>query len=146
MNNDDVFYALMPRVFFTDNKFDGINPLSMTARVLFGLLLSYRNLPVICLKQETMGRKIGVSRQTISKYLKELKEAGLITSTRTKTTCQTSFTSLVNNSIKRCKAYLTEESNSRNKDKLYKATNSKRGYKNTNGNKEIIGEYNEWNV
>ena len=121
LDDDNAFYAFVPRIFFTDNKFNGKNPLSMDARVLLGLLLSFRNLPVIRLSQETMGKMIGRSRQSISKYLKELKEAGLITSIRTKTTCQTSFTSIVNNSIKRCKASLSKESNKRNKTKkVYK--------------------------
>lgn len=143
LKNDNAFYALVPRIFFTDDKFNGKNPLSMDARVLLGLLLSFRNLPVIRLSQETMGKMIGRSRQSISKYLKELKEAGLITTIRTKTTCQTSFTSVVNNSIKRCKAYLTQESNKRNEvKKLYKESFLKNKSLTTINNRRQYDEFN----
>ena len=130
--SDDCYYALVPRLLFMVNKFNGEKSLWMGARVLLGFLLSYRNLPVIYLSQETMGKKIGVSRQTISKYLKELKEAGLITSSRTKTTCQIYFTPYVKNMIKHCQDTLTQVSNKRNEvKKVYKTSNSKKIYKNT---------------
>ena len=50
----------------------------MGARVFLTLLISYRNLKEIYASQSTFGKILGVSRQTISKYLDELEKAGFI--------------------------------------------------------------------
>jgi len=143
---EDGFYALMPRVLLRANLPNGKN-VSMGGRVLLALLLSYRSLPRITVSQQNMASQIGVSRQTISKYLKELRSAGLITSHRTGSTCQVEFTSVVNIALQRCKAQFTQVINNRNeKKKVYKTSILKKDSKNNNGNKEIKEEYYEWNV
>jgi len=66
-----------------------------------------------------MARQIGVSRQSVSKYIKELKSAGLITSHRFGNTCKVEFTSVVNVALQRCKAQFTQVNNNRNeKEKI----------------------------
>ena len=119
----------------------------MGARVLFGLLLSYRNLKRICPSQETLGGQIGVTRGMVSRYLKELQAAEYITYQKEGLTCVYEFTDNVYNSIETCKQSYGQETNIRNKaKKVYKASNSKKGYKNNNSHKEIMEEYDEWNI
>ena len=140
-NPDNNYYALMPRSLLV-GKYSNGKRLGMGARVLLVLLLSYRSLPRILVSQRKMARQIGVSRQTISKYLKELKNAGLITSHRTGSTCIIKFTSVVNLSIQRCKAQFTQVTNNRNeKEKLYMTPKKKF---NPLTAKDKIGQYNEF--
>ena len=114
---EDRYYAFVPRNLICTGIKNG-NKLSMGARVLLVLLLSYRNLPKITISQSNFGNRLGVTRQMISKYLRELKIAGLITSKRTPSTCEIKFTSVVNLSIQRCKLLLTEGNNRIKYEKL----------------------------
>ena len=140
-NSENKFYALTPRSLLKAVLPNG-KSVSMGARVLLVLLLSYRSLPRIMVSQQKMAIQIGVSRQTISKYLKELKNAGLITSHRTGSRCQIEFTSVVNLSIQRCKAQFTQVINSRNeKEKLYMPIKKKF---NPLTAKDKIGQYSEF--
>ena len=90
-----------------------------------------------------MGRYLGRTRQTIWKWVKELKDAGLITCENTGSTCIINFTPVVTDSIQACKDYHTQESNKRNKEeKVYKTSFSKNKSLST---KDKIDQYNEFN-
>ena len=83
----------------------------MGARVMLTLLISYRSMKEIYASQSTYGKILGVSRQTISKYLKELEKPGFIEriSQGDGKTCIIKLLPPVTNSITSCKEYFTQE-------------------------------------
>ena len=116
----------------------------MGARVMLTLLISYRGMKEIYVSQSTYGKLLGVSRQTISKYLNELEEAGLIEriSQGDGKTCQVKLLPPVTNRIASCKETFTQVTNDRNeKEKLYMNRNRKF---NPLTAKDKLGQYNEF--
>ena len=77
MIGEDGFYALMPRELLKGYLEDGTK-LSMGARVLLCLIISYRGVEQIYASQAFLVSQIGVTRTMISRYLKELVDADYI--------------------------------------------------------------------
>lgn len=106
------FYALVPRELLKDRAPNGVK-VNMGARCLLCLLISFRGIEKLTISQTTLGHKIGVSRNMISKYLNVLEEAEYIVRiNRGKGfTCETKLHLQVKDIIQRCKQNVTQETN-----------------------------------
>lgn len=115
-NSENNYYALMPRTLL-EGKLPNGKRLSMGARVMLTLLISYRSMKEIYISQSTYGKILGVSRQTISKYLNELEKPGFIEriSQGDGKTCIIKLLPPVTNSITSCKEPFTQETITKNK-------------------------------
>ena len=110
MIGEDGFYALMPRELLKGYLKDGTK-LSMGARVLLCLLISYRGVEQIYASQAFLGSQIGVTRTMIGSYLKELKKGKLVNtiSQGKGRTCIVKLHPSVKNTIQGVKEYYTQE-------------------------------------
>lgn len=107
---DGYYYALIPRKYLRHTAPNGVK-LNKGTINLFALLLTFRGMKEIRFSQTTLGKAIGVTRQMISQYLKELVRAEMIIKVNIRgETCKIDFHPDVNKSIQACKENLTQES------------------------------------
>ena len=114
--SEDNFYALTPRILL-EGKLSNGKRLSMGARVLLCLIISYKGVKELYASQATLGSQIGVTRTMISRYLKELVDADYIIKIHRGKgkTCILILHDRVYQSIERCKRYYTQETITKNK-------------------------------
>lgn len=108
-NPENNFYALTPRSLL-EGKLSNGKRLSMGARVLLCLIISYRGVKELYASQSTLGSQIGVTRAMISRYLKELIDGDYVIKInrgRGKT-CVLKLHDRVNLCIEGCKQTYTE--------------------------------------
>ena len=106
----DYFYALMPRTLL-EGKLPNGKRLSMGARVLLCLILSYRGVNELYASQTTLASQLGVTRAMVSRYLKELVDGDYIIKIQRGKgrTCILKLHDRVYQSIERCKQNYTQE-------------------------------------